>query len=172
MTYICHYHADLWLIRCTSVTSLAVMTWLRCKPMSHFRGILITLSMRPQEFSAHFVAYSITFFPTCYGLRRVPRGVRLTPTGTWLWVCALEHVGVIKDASLLLTLTCYDHGISHTRYITTPGWVVYNARGHNVTPTLSFQGCVIILPPMCQAPLSTASTWYHFLQLTISLPVS
>lgn len=119
--------------------------------MSHFWAILITFSLRPQEFSAHLAPYFI-FFPSSW---QIHRNLRLFSTIAWhMWLhacmCVLYIEGVVEimDAFLLLELTCGDHEISHTRYILISCWVVYipgNTWGFNETPTLTFQRCVIIL---------------------------
>lgn len=100
-----------------------------------------------------------------------PARVSLTATEAQLCEC----VGVTAGAPLPLELTCYEHGISHTYYITTSGWVVYiptNTWGYNVTPTLTFQGMRNHPPLTCRARSSTMSTWYYFRQVALLLPVS
>lgn len=90
--------------------------------------------MRPQEFSARFTrCNTILFFMFWSACVRECR--------------TLECVGVIIGTSFLLDLTCDEQWISHTHYITTPlaELFVTNTWRYNVTPTLTFQGCVIIL---------------------------
>lgn len=139
-----------------------------CRPVSRFRVILITPSTSPQEFSAHFTpcSTSVSGFSARCGLRTAERSASL-----YACVCLCVFAG----ASPQLELTCSKHGASHSYYITTSGWVVYDPLRTRLLQCDAHSDISGMRnrPPLTRAAsFSITSTRSNFRQSASLLPVS
>lgn len=139
-----------------------------CRPVSHFRVILITPSTSPQEFSVHFT-------PCCTSVSGFSAGCGLCTAERSASLCACVCLCVFAGASRQLELTCSKHGASHSYYITTFGWLFYDplrtrflqCDAHSDISRMRNR------PPLtCAASFSIMSTRFNFRQSASLLPVS